>query len=95
MRIRLPEIKYKLKSNKDMSTQWIYLVYRTDAWHSYNSRELVYIGENLDDIIAQLMAHREMTENDAEEIRERLQTQCNNRDYEWIVEEQRVNAFTD
>jgi len=73
----------------------IYLVYRTDAWHSCNSRELVYIGENLDDIIAQLISYRGMDENDAEEIREHMQTQCNNRDYEWEVEEQRINAFAD
>lgn len=78
-----------------MSTQWIYLVYRTDAWHSTSSKELVYIGENLDDIIAQLISYRGMDENDAEEIREHMQTQCNNRDYEWEVEEQRINAFTD
>lgn len=47
----------------------IYLVYRTDAWHSCNSRELVYIGENLDDIIAQLIAYRGMNEDYAKEIR--------------------------
>lgn len=78
-----------------MNTQWIYLVYRTDAWHSCYSRELVYIGENLDDIIAQLISYRGMDKNDAEEIREHMQTQCNNRDYEWEVEEQRINAFAD
>lgn len=63
--------------------------------HSCYSRELVYIGENLDDIIAQLISYRGMDENDAEEIREHMQTQCNNRDYEWEVEEQRINAFAD
>ena len=45
------------------------MVYRTDAWHSCNSRELVYIGENLDDTIAQLVAYRGLNKDDAEEPR--------------------------
>jgi hypothetical protein len=35
-----------------METRLIYLVYRTDEWHSLASRELVYIGEDMEDIIA-------------------------------------------
>lgn len=30
----------------------IYLFYRTDAWHSINSKELIYIGENFIDACA-------------------------------------------
>ena len=52
-----------------MEIHVIYLVYRTDEWHSLASRELVYIGEDMEDIIAQLMVHRGMTEEDAKEIR--------------------------
>lgn len=78
-----------------MEIHVIYLVYRTDEWHSLSSRELVYIGEDMEDIIAQLMVHRGMTEEDAKEIRCILQTQCNNRGYEWEFEAQRLNAFTD
>ena len=62
-----------------MKTKVIYLVYRTDEWHSLASRELVYIGEDMEDIIAQLIVHRGMTEDDAKAIRCILQTQCNNR----------------
>lgn len=76
-----------------MERKIIYLVYRTDPWHSLNSRELVYIGEDMEVIIAQLKAYRGMTENDANEIRSILQTQCNNRDYEWEFEAQQINAF--
>lgn len=78
-----------------MSTQWIYLVYRTDAWHSTSSKELVYIGEDFIDSCAQLVAHRNMTKEDVKQLMNYRQTQCNNRDYEWEVEEQRINAFTD
>lgn len=77
-----------------MNTQWIYLVYRTDDWHSCNSRELVYIGEDFVDVCAQLVAYRGMTEEDARQLTKYRQTQCSNRDYEWEVEEQRINAFT-
>lgn len=78
-----------------METKIIYLVYKTNPWHNYSSRELVYIGEDMEGIIAQLIAHRGMTEDDANEIRSNHQTQCNNRDYEWEFETQRLNAFTD
>jgi hypothetical protein len=37
-----------------MEIKIVYLVYRTDSWHSLNSRELVYIGEDMEVIIAQL-----------------------------------------
>lgn len=78
-----------------METKSVYLVYRTDPWHSFNSRELVYIGENMEDILAQLIAYRGMSRDDAKEIMQQMQTQCNNRDYEWEVDEQRINAFAD
>ena len=52
-----------------METKVIYLVYRTDEWHSLASREFVYIGEDMEDTIAQLTVHRGMTEEDAKEIR--------------------------
>lgn len=78
-----------------MSTQKIFLAYRTDSWHSFNSRELVYVGEDLENIIAQLIAYRGMTEEDARQIRNIQQTQGNSRDYEWDIEEQRINAFAD
>ena len=41
----------------------------------------------------QQKAYRGMTEDDANEIRSILQTQCNNRDYEWEFEAQQINAF--
>ncbi|MDY3936748.1 MAG: hypothetical protein SOZ07_08905 [Prevotella sp.] len=78
-----------------METKWIFLVYRTDEWHSISSKELVYIGEDLEDIIFKLIARKEITTEDAEQIRNIRQTQCSGRDYEWEFEKQRINAFTD
>ena len=54
---------------KTMETRLIYLVYQTDEWHSLASRLYIYIGEDMEDIIAQLIAYRGMTEDDANEIR--------------------------
>lgn len=78
-----------------MNKKEIFLVYRTDAWHSISSKELIYIGEDLEAIIVQLIAHREITKEDAEQIRSMRQTQCSERDYEWVFEKQRINAFAD
>lgn len=84
-----------IKTYMIMERKTIILVYQTDAWHSTDSRMLVYIGENMEDIIAQLTAHRGMTADDAQEIRRQWQTQCNNRGWEWEFEQQYLNTFTD
>ena len=43
----------------------------------------MYIGEDMEDIIAQLIAHRGMTEDGANEIKSTHQTQCNRPDREY------------
>lgn len=73
----------------------IYIFYRTDAWLSNSSREMVYISDSLEDGIAQCKAYRKMTDEQAEQIREMQQSQCNNLDYEWIVETHKINTFVD
>lgn len=78
-----------------MNTQRIYLFYRTDVWHSTDSKVLIYIGEDFVDACAQLVAYKKMTKEDVKQLMNYRQTQCNSRDYEWEVEEQRINAFTD
>lgn len=37
-----------------MEKKLIYLVYQTDAWHSVETRKLVYIGENLEETIRKM-----------------------------------------
>uniref|UniRef100_A0AB33J1P4 Uncharacterized protein n=1 Tax=Prevotella sp. GTC17254 TaxID=3236794 RepID=A0AB33J1P4_9BACT len=78
-----------------MSTLRIYLFYKTDAWLSTDSRELVYIGEDFVDACTQLVTHKRITEEDVKQLMNFRQTQCNNRGWEWIVDEQRVNAFAE
>lgn len=55
--------------------------------------KLIYIGEDIEDILAQLQAYSGMTANQAEQVRQTKQSQCNNLDFEWIIEEQRLNCF--
>ncbi|MBQ3945636.1 MAG: hypothetical protein II670_08525 [Alphaproteobacteria bacterium] len=72
----------------------VYLVFRTDKWHSYASRKLVYVGDDLDCTIAQIEAHTECTKEQAEQLREYCQSQCNEGvDYEFDIEEVEVNTF--
>lgn len=72
----------------------VYLVFRTDSWHSYASRELVYIGDDLDCTIAQIEAHTDCTKKQAEQLREFGQSQCNEGvDYEFDIEEYEINTF--
>lgn len=72
----------------------VYLVFRTDVWHSYASRELVYVGDDLDCTIAQIEEHTECTKKQAEQLREFGQSQCNDGvDYEFDIEEVEVNTF--
>lgn len=79
-----------------MTQQLIYLCYRTDNWHSTNSRELVYVGNDLEDCIAQIDAHRGgLSDNDKYQLREIKQTQGHNGDSEWHFEEVLTNAFCD
>lgn len=75
--------------------EMIYIFYRTDQWLSNESREMVYISDSLENGIAQCKAYRDMTEEQAEQIREMQQSQCNNLDYEWIAETHKINTFVD
>lgn len=72
----------------------VYLVFITDKWHSSESRELIYVGDDLDSTIAQIEAHTECTKEQAEQLREYGQSQCNEGvDYEFDIEEVEVNTF--
>lgn len=78
-----------------MEQKPIYLCYETDAWCSNSSRVLRYIGEDKEDCIAQLKAYRQMTDEQARQVRETDQSQCNDLDYEWLFEKVLTNAFCD
>lgn len=76
-----------------MSNTIVYLCYRTDAWLSRDSRELVYIGEDKEDAIAQLIKYEGMTEKQSDQVREIGQSQSSGNDFEWLFEEVRLNCF--
>lgn len=77
-----------------MEKKLIYLVYKTDAWHSVETRKLVYIGENLEETIRKMVDFLSLTEEDAKQLSQWRQTSCNNRDFEVMIERQFVNDFT-
>ena len=77
-----------------MEKKLIYLVYQTDAWHSVETRTLVYIGENLEETIRKMVDFLSLTEEDAKQLSQWRQTSCNNRDFEVMIERQFVNDFT-
>ena len=51
-----------------MEKKLIYLVYQTDAWHSVETRKLVYIGENLEETIRKMVDFLSLTEEDAKQL---------------------------
>ena len=50
-----------------MEKKLIYLVYQTDAWHSVETRKLVYIGKNLEETIRKMVDFLSLTEEDAKQ----------------------------
>ena len=73
----------------------VYLFYKTDPWHSFESFESTYITDDIEDGIAQCMAYKGMTEKQAEQIRECCQSQCNDTDNEWQIMEYQLKTFID
>lgn len=68
-----------------MERELIYLAYQTDAWHSVETRKLVYIGENLKETIRKMVDFLSLIEEDAKQLRQWRQTSCNNRDFEVMI----------
>jgi|GEM_PF-6691908 len=53
----MPRIKFLIINNRQNGKETYLFGYQTDAWHSVETRKLVYIGENLEETI------RKMVEN--------------------------------
>lgn len=47
-----------------MEKRLVFLVYQTDAWHTVKTRELVYIGENMEETIRIMVDFLSLTEED-------------------------------
>ncbi len=93
---------FSVPENTDIVPGWkkrekhIYLFYRTDKWHSTNSKELVYVSDDYENGLAQCVAHRGMTDEQVNCIRYWKQSQCTEGvDFEWEIEEMNVNQFCD
>lgn len=77
-----------------MEKKLIFFVYQTDAWHTVETKKLVYIGENLEETIRKMVDFLSLTEEDAKQLSQWRQTSSNNRDFEVMIERQYVNDFT-
>ena len=76
-----------------MTQPTIYLCYETDKWHTNASKVLVYLGENLEDCIAQLRQEFDLVPSDCEQLRKDKQTFGMGRS-ELLIEEERLNCFS-
>ena len=76
-----------------MTQETIYLCYETDGYLTYKSRQLAYIGTNLEDCIAKLEAvHFEFDEKNKEDLRKKHYTAFS--DYFGIViDEEKTNSY--
>ena len=75
-----------------MTQETIYLCYEADKWISRESKQLAYIGTDLEDCIAQLAAKFELTEKNKEQLRTNYQT-ISQKGYGYIIEKERTNCF--
>lgn len=77
-----------------MEQPTIYLCYETDKWHTNASKVLVYLGEQLEDCIAQLRKEFDLVPSDCEQLRNDMQTFGFEKDSELLIEEERLNCFS-
>ena len=75
-----------------MTQETIYLCYEADKWISHESKELAYIGTDLEDCIAQMAHEFELNERNKEQLRTNKQT-ISEDGYGYIIEEERTNCF--
>lgn len=67
----------------------VFVIYKTDDWHSTKSREIAMVAKNKKKAIKALkgLANHPMTEEQAEQLEKMNQSQCNDVGYEWEFEE--------
>lgn len=75
-----------------MTQETIYLCYEADKWISRESKELAYIGTDLEDCIAQMAHEFELNERNKEQLRTNGQT-ISEDGYGYIIEEEKTNSF--
>lgn len=78
------------KANRIIEQPTIYLCYETSSEY----KRLVYLGENLEDCIAQLQQEFDLDQSDCDILRNELHTVGLERDRELLIEEERLNCFS-
>lgn len=73
-----------------MEQKSIYLCYEMSSEY----KRLVYLGESLEDCIAQLRQEFDLEPTDCEQLRNNMQTFGFEKDCELLIEEERLNCFS-
>lgn len=71
----------------------IYILYKCDRWHSYDSMEAIFVGSSIDKCC--WAAHwKGATDNQVEQLRDCHQSQSEDRrDYEFYIEQRDVDRL--
>lgn len=71
----------------------VYLLYKTDSWHSTSSRELVFVGDSVDKCCWAAHWQEGASNEQVKELKERNQSQCSGKNYEFDIERWEVNKI--
>ena len=71
----------------------VYLLFRTDNWHSVNSKELVFIGDSVDKCCWAAHWQEGASNEQVKQLKWQNQSQCNNRENEFEIERREVNKI--
>lgn len=71
----------------------VYLLFRTDSWHSVNSKELAFVGDSVDKCCWAAHWQEGASNEQVKQLREWNQSQCNDKNYEFEIEHWDVNKL--
>ena len=71
----------------------VYLLFRTDNWHSVKSKELVFIGDSVDKCCWAAHWQEGASNEQVKQLKGQNQSQCNNRENEFEIERWEVNKI--
>lgn len=71
----------------------VYLLFRTDSWHSVNSKELAFIGDSVDKCCWAAHWQEGASNEQVKQLREWNQSQCSEKNYEFEIEHWDVNKL--
>lgn len=77
----------------DVDRRTIYLVFETDAWLSHSSETLVYVGDDLEECIAEVGAENDLTFEQRDELLVWHQLMIPERELGYVVLVRTLNEF--